>query len=109
MLVDMMTNTPINRVPYEKDYHLFVSRMLPTEIAAIKDQLNEMIDGTEINTAGWMPGKNWTGTPFLPIYEKAARTTKRWPPAALASWSGRPSWKGLRRGRQGPLRRMASR
>ena len=32
-----------------------------------------MIEGTEIQTAGWMPGKDWTGTPFQPIYEKAAR------------------------------------
>jgi hypothetical protein len=73
MLVDMMTNRPINRVPYEKEYRHFLSRMLPAEIAAIKNRLNEMIDGTQIKTAGWMPGKDWTGTPFLPIYEKAAR------------------------------------
>ena len=73
MLVDMMTNRPINGVPYEKEYRHFLSRMLPAEIAAIKNRLNEMIDGTQIKTAGWMPGKDWTGTPFLPIYEKAAR------------------------------------
>jgi hypothetical protein len=46
--------------------------MLPAEIASIKKQLNEMIDGTEIQTAGWMPGKDWTGSPFQSIYEKAA-------------------------------------
>jgi hypothetical protein len=26
-----------------------------------------------IATAGWLPGSDWTGTPFEPIYTKAAR------------------------------------
>jgi hypothetical protein len=73
MLVDLMTNRPIHRIPYEKEYRHLMSRMLLAEIAAIKERLSEMIDGTEIQTAGWMPGKDWTGTPFQPIYEKAAR------------------------------------
>ena len=73
MLVDLMTKRPINEVPYEREYRYLMSRMLPAETAAIKERLNEMIDGTEIQTAGWMPGKDWTGTPFQPIYKKAAR------------------------------------
>ena len=32
-----------------------------------------MIDADEIHTAGWMPGSDWTDTPFQPIYEKAAQ------------------------------------
>lgn len=73
MLVDMMSNTPINRVPYEQEYRRLLARMDSTEISMIKRQLNEMIEGTEIQTAGWMPGRDWSGTPFQPIYEKAAR------------------------------------
>lgn len=52
-----------------------MGRMTPVEIAAAKAKLDELIDGTEIQTAGWIPGKDWSGTPFQPIYEKAAR----WP------------------------------
>ena len=72
VLVDLMTDQRIDRVPYQKEYRYLLSRMLPSEIAAIKARLNDMIDGTEIQTAGWMPGADWTGTPFQPIYEKAA-------------------------------------
>src|SRR4051794_10409385 len=72
MLVDMMNGAPIKRVPYEQEYRRLMARMTAMEIASIKRRLNEMIEGTEIQTAGWMPGKNWTGTPFEPIYEKAA-------------------------------------
>jgi hypothetical protein len=30
-----------------------------------------MIDKDEIHTAGWMPGNNWSGSVFEPIYTKA--------------------------------------
>lgn len=73
MLVDLMSGEPIRRVPYEAEYRRLMSRMLPEEIAAIKARLNEMVEGTEIQTAGWMPGADWTDTPFDPIYQKAAR------------------------------------
>jgi len=73
MLVDLMSGKPIGRVPYENEYRRFMSRMTADEIDGIKQRLNEMIDGTEIQTAGWMPGHDWTDTPFQPIYEKAAR------------------------------------
>jgi len=43
MLVDFMSGEPIERVPYEKEYRRVMSRMLPAEIAAIKELLNEMI------------------------------------------------------------------
>jgi hypothetical protein len=73
MLVDMMSGAPINRVPYEQEYRRLIARMTSAETASIKQRLNEMIEGTEIQTAGWMPGSDWTDTPFQPIFEKAAR------------------------------------
>jgi hypothetical protein len=73
MLVDLMTKRSITSVPYQAEYRTYMSRMTPAEIAAIKAALNAMIDGDEIHTAGWMPGSDWTGTPYQAIYEKAAR------------------------------------
>jgi hypothetical protein len=72
-LVDMMTGEPITQVPYVNEHRSFMSRLSLTDIQAIKATLNARIDGTEIQTAGWMPGSNWEGTPFQAIYEKAAR------------------------------------
>jgi hypothetical protein len=72
MLVDMMTGKQVTHVPYQADYNRFLSRLSAQEIKAIEAALNQMIDGTEIQTAGWMPGKNWSGTAFDPIYQKAA-------------------------------------
>lgn len=73
MLVDMMSGKEIRQVPYAQEFRTWMSRMTPAEIASVKSELNSMIDGTEIQTAGWMPGADWAGTVFQPIYEKAAR------------------------------------
>jgi len=39
------------------------------------ERIDELIDdaGGDIATAGWLPGSDWTGTAFEPIYTKAAR------------------------------------
>lgn len=73
MLIDLMTGEPVERVPYEGNFRLFMSRLSPDEISSIKSLLNQMIDGTDIQTSGWMPGADWRGTPFQSIFEKAAR------------------------------------
>ncbi|MCB8838386.1 hypothetical protein [Aurantimonas sp. VKM B-3413] len=73
MLVDMMSGKAITEVPFGKEYRKWMARLTPAEVAAIKAELNAKIDGTEIQTAGWMPGSDWRPTPFQAIYEKAAR------------------------------------
>ena len=73
MLIDMMTGERILSVPYQAEYKQFLSRLSVEELALIKAELNAKIEGTSIQTAGWMPGNNWEGTSFQAIYEKAAR------------------------------------
>jgi hypothetical protein len=75
MLVDLMSGKAITEVPYGREYRDFTSQLSEDEIKAIRDRLNEMIDDDEIHTAGWMPGSDWTGTVFEPIYSKAARSS----------------------------------
>jgi hypothetical protein len=75
MLFDLMTKRPITSVPYAAEYRTFMSRLTPEETQDIKAEINAMIDGDEIHTAGWMPGDDWRGTPFQAIYEKAARSS----------------------------------
>ncbi|MHA6691596.1 hypothetical protein [Devosia sp. A449] len=73
MLIDMRTGAKITKVPFAKEYEAFLSRMSDSELIEIKTELNEKIRGTDIQTAGWMPGRDWKGTVFQPIYNKAAR------------------------------------
>lgn len=64
--------TRVTKMPFEADYVRYMAAMSHAEVKAIRDTLNGMIDGDEIHTAGWMPGSDWSGTVFSPIYHKAA-------------------------------------
>ena len=55
-----------------KKYEWLVSQ-LGDKLASIEAKLNSMIDGDRIHTAGWMPGKDWSNTPFQAIYEACGR------------------------------------
>ena len=84
MLFDMMTDREITRIRYEKDYRLFMSRKTQSEIDLIEKTLDDLIDGTEIQTAGCMPGHDWGATPYEPIYTKAANKNYDLSAVALA-------------------------
>lgn len=67
------SGTTVTRMPYAAEYQEAMSRLSAGEIATIKAALNDMIDKKTIHTSGWMPGADWSGTPFSPIYSEAAR------------------------------------
>jgi len=58
-----------------KKYDCLVAT-LAADLLPIEEKLNGMIDGDRIHTAGWMPGNNWIGTPFQPIYEACGEDEK---------------------------------
>lgn len=71
MLYAIDKNQFITKIPYEAQYRVWIGRLSPEEIQAIEDDLNSRIDSDEIHTSSWMPGRDWTGTVFMPIYVKA--------------------------------------
>jgi hypothetical protein len=62
---------PIDYIPYEPAYRLWRSQLTDAEYNAIVEELNRRVDGKNVITASWVPGADWTGTPFEPIYYKA--------------------------------------
>jgi hypothetical protein len=83
MLIDIDTGKPITRMPFAKEFQTLRERLTADEFNAAVSRVNELIDagGAEIATAGWLPGSDWRGTVFFPIftngtkenYEKAAQ------------------------------------
>lgn len=71
MLYSFDTLTYVNHVPHKAEYKVWKSRIPESELRAIQERLNEQIAGDEIHTSSWLPGNNWAGTVFQPIYEKA--------------------------------------
>lgn len=69
--------TRVTRLPHRGDFDTWTARLSAAEIQAIEDELNRLIDdgltrGQEVQVAGWMPGADWSGTVWDPIYTKAA-------------------------------------
>jgi hypothetical protein len=75
MLVDIFSQKVISRIPYGDQFNILRKRLSDAEFQAMVDRVNELIvaGGGQIATAGWLPGSDWTGTPFELIYTKAAR------------------------------------
>lgn len=75
MLVDIESGRTIDQVPFRRDFEILRSRLTEADFDAMVARINELIDesGAEIATAGWLPGSDWTGTPFESIYSVAAR------------------------------------
>lgn len=75
MIIDVMTKKSLD-MPRQKDFHLLRNRLSAAEFDAIVVRINKLIDdaGGKIATAGWLPGDDWTGTPFQAIHEKAAKS-----------------------------------
>ena len=48
----------------------------PLAYQQIERTLNAKINDNEIHTAGWMPGHNWEGTPYYPLYTVCNQTTQ---------------------------------
>ena len=73
MLVDVMSGKEIHKIPYEQQFRAIEAKLAPTAFAAMVRRINELIDesGAEIATAGWLPGHDWTGTVFQPIFDAA--------------------------------------
>lgn len=63
----------IKRLPHKRDYDMWRARLPDSDYNAIVDELNNRIDGNDIHTAGWMPGHDWTGTVFEPLYHACGR------------------------------------
>ena len=75
MLIDIDSGRILDQVPHEREFSVIRRRLTAEEFERMVKRVNELIDeaGGEIATAGWLPGSDWTGTSFEPIYTKGAR------------------------------------
>lgn len=73
MLYSLDSRRYIETIPHKRDYDIWRSRLTQSEYDAIMEELQSRIEGDEIVTSSWIPGADWTGTVFEPIYSKACR------------------------------------
>lgn len=77
-IIDLDSGKPVEGVLQRgnigKGHQLIVDRLADDELSDIRQKLDQMIISGHIHTAGWMPGKDWRGTPFQALYKKAAKS-----------------------------------
>jgi len=61
----------LSTIPHSRDYRIWRNRLSDAEYSAIVNELNKRINGKEIQTSSWIPGSDWSGTVWEPIYSKA--------------------------------------
>ena len=62
-----------NQLFFVNERYIRDKNLSAADYQSIADTLNEKIDESDINTAGWLPGHDWTGTIYEPIYEACGR------------------------------------
>lgn len=58
----------VTSLPHEADFQRWRARLSDVDYDAIVDELNHRIEGKEIETSSFIPGADWSGTPFQPIW-----------------------------------------
>ena len=78
MIIDISSSSKITKVPHCDTFSLIQKRLSVSDFDNIVNEINRLIDeaGGEIATAGWLPGSDWSDTPFQCIYDTAARKNK---------------------------------
>lgn len=73
---DLTTGSAVTGVLSRGDrgrtFSLALSRLAPAEVIAIRSTLDSRVAGSRIETSSWIPGADWRGTSYQPIYDKAA-------------------------------------
>lgn len=71
MLYSIEADTYIESIPHKADYDRWRRGISDADYQAIYDFLDQRISGSEIETSSWIPGSDWSGTVFDPIYTDA--------------------------------------
>jgi hypothetical protein len=73
MLLSPDTFEIIKEVPHKKEFDIWKKRLSIEEYDNLLKVLNDRISGDRILTSSWIPGSDWTNTPYQIIYEKACK------------------------------------
>lgn len=58
----------ISDVAHKREYHQRMKRLPNDDYRAIIDELNKVIDSGDVHTSSWIPGHDWRGTLYEPIW-----------------------------------------
>jgi hypothetical protein len=73
MLYSVDTCDYVRTIPHKKEYQVWKKQLPKSDFEAIETELTNRLNTSRIETSSWIPGADWTGTVFQPIFEKACK------------------------------------
>jgi hypothetical protein len=58
----------VTAVPFQPQFSFWKGKIGAPNVDAAKAEIHRMLGSGEVHTTSWMPGRDWTGTAFDPIY-----------------------------------------
>lgn len=77
MLISMDNGKRVTSLPHKGDYNRWRSRLSDSNYAKMEDAINAAIGDGDVCTAGWIPGHDWTDTPYEPLYYACGQNAKQ--------------------------------
>lgn len=68
MLYSIDTGKYVEKLPHKNDFDQWMKNLSATDYQKIAIALNAKVDMSDINTSSWIPGNDWTGTIYEPLY-----------------------------------------
>ena len=68
MLYSIDKGKYVTNIPHKADFDKWMEGLSEEDYRKIEAELNDKIDEKDIRTAGWLPGHDWTGNVYQPIY-----------------------------------------
>lgn len=68
MLYSIDGNKYIETLPHKQQFDSWMKNLSTQDYSKIVDTLNDRVDRSDINTSSWIPGSDWSGTVYEPIY-----------------------------------------
>ncbi len=68
MLFSIETGRYVVALPHKRDFDKWRSHISDADYQKVVNAISDKIDESDINTAGWIPGSDWSGTVYEPLY-----------------------------------------
>lgn len=77
MLYSIDSGKYVKKLPHQKDFINWRSHLSDVDYDKIIQELDSKFSCQEVNTAGWLPGHDWTGTVYEPLYYACGQNPKQ--------------------------------
>ena len=68
MLYSFDSGRYVEKLPHKAQFDAWRKKLSDSAFEAVRNELMTHFNENEVNTAGWIPGHDWTGTVYDPLY-----------------------------------------